>query len=180
MLLWYNWVWRKSKCTSPNSELLEVEQLQGILMVKIWIMYSTQTNQDMLHSLVPETMHVILEEFCHDRKQRKAQKSVDFRRAISLSHRMLRKRASSTSKSCHAITNQQECTGHFRIISSVFESLWHKKVGQSLKKSFLWTGVQQTSPDTRHLKVHGITCGWTRLHGHEKEIKNTVKVLHDR
>ena len=37
---------------------------------------------------------------------------------------MLRKRASSTSKSCHATTNQQECMDQFRIVSSVFESIW--------------------------------------------------------
>jgi hypothetical protein len=53
----------------------------------------------------------------------KAQKSVDFKQAISLSHRMLWKRTSSTSKPCHAITNQQECMDHFRIISSESESL---------------------------------------------------------
>jgi hypothetical protein len=69
---------------------------------------------------------------------------------------------------------------HFRIISSESESLWHKKVGQSLIKDFLWTGVQQNPPNTWRLKVHGITCGWTRLNGYEKEIMNTVKVLQDR
>ena len=49
-----------------------------------------------------------------------------------------------------------------------------------MKISFLWTGDQQTPPDTWYLKVHGITRAWTHLHEYEKETKNKVKVLQER